>query len=598
VAVARVAAVAGPAAERRRIAWEEEQERLYAESFFDDAPVGRGGGGRKSRRAAGAGAAGAHAAARAAPAAAKHTEAKAVRKFEHGQAVRSKEAVRQKGRADRATTEQVMDPRTRLMLFGLINANVFQKLHGCVSTGKEANVYHATGGDASLGTDGHMAVKVFKTSILVFKDRDKYVKGDARYKGGYCRKNPRKMVKMWAEKEFRNLKRIHAAGIPSPEPVRLRDHVLVMTFLGKGDWAAPRLKDARLSDRALRRCYQSVVKMMRRMFRECGLVHADLSEYNMLYHKKQPYIIDVSQSVEHEHPRAFDFLRMDCKNVTDFFERRSGTKRRGGASRDWMSVRQLFDFVVDDGFGCGEDEMDARLAEVREQIDREADARAEGGDIVDDMMNAREIDERVFMQAYIPRSLADAAGGARPEDFQDALKAGGTESIVGKHLAALGLAGGEAPRAAAEEAHEESDGAEGSDRAEGSDGDPTATQDGGDDAFGDDAFARFKAQMLGMGAGLGADAAMLPAADALSDDESSSDSDGEGAAPADGARTTEAPVRAPAAVDPTFNSKIASKADRKAHKRAVKEAKAAKRKEKIKKSVKKRFRKVAGSKGK
>ena len=41
----------------------------------------------------------------------------------------------------------------------------------------------------------------------MFKDRDKYVSGDYRFRNGYSKSNPRKMVKMWAEKEFRNLSR-------------------------------------------------------------------------------------------------------------------------------------------------------------------------------------------------------------------------------------------------------------------------------------------------------------------------------------------------------------------------------------------------------
>ena len=48
---------------------------------------------------------------------------------------------------------------------------------------------------------------MFKTSILVFKDRDKYVTGEFRFRRGYCKSNPRKMVRLWAEKELRNLTR-------------------------------------------------------------------------------------------------------------------------------------------------------------------------------------------------------------------------------------------------------------------------------------------------------------------------------------------------------------------------------------------------------
>ena len=49
------------------------------------------------------------------------------------------------------------------------------------------------------------AIKVYKTSILVFKDQDKYVTGEFRFRHGYARHNPCKMVRLWAEKEMRNL---------------------------------------------------------------------------------------------------------------------------------------------------------------------------------------------------------------------------------------------------------------------------------------------------------------------------------------------------------------------------------------------------------
>ena len=137
--------------------------------------------------------------------------------------------VKNQGRDDRATSEQVMDPRTRLILFKLLSNGFLAEIDGCLSTGKEANVYYARGYEGQ-----EYAVKIFKTSILVFKDRDKYVSGEHRFRNGYCRSNPRKMVKTWAEKEMRNLKRLHVAKVPCPEPFLLKSHVLIMEFLGKG----------------------------------------------------------------------------------------------------------------------------------------------------------------------------------------------------------------------------------------------------------------------------------------------------------------------------------------------------------------------------
>ncbi|KAJ1652865.1 Serine/threonine-protein kinase rio1 [Dispira simplex] len=262
-------------------------------------------------------------------------------------------------KADRATTEQVLDPRTRIILFKLLNRNFIAEINGCVSTGKEANVYHAT-----TEINEHYAIKVYKTSILTFKDRDRYVTGEYRFRHGYSKHNPRKMVKVWAEKEMRNLKRLHSAGIPCPEPMLLRMHVLVMRFLGDSNgWAYPRLKDANIDAKRYPALYLQLIKAMRRMYQVCHLVHADLSEYNILYHAKTLYIIDVSQSVEHDHPHAFEFLRMDCTNVNDYF------KKKGVAV---IGLIRLFKFIVGEDFGTTEDEMNAVLDMVSQEMDQES----------------------------------------------------------------------------------------------------------------------------------------------------------------------------------------------------------------------------------
>jgi RIO kinase 1 len=83
-----------------------------------------------------------------------------------------------------------------------------------------------------------------------------------------------------------------------------------MDFIGKDGVAAPRLKDAGLSGSKLATAYTEVVYLMRGMYMGCRLVHADLSEYNMLYWHGRVMLIDVSQSVETDHPRALEFLRM------------------------------------------------------------------------------------------------------------------------------------------------------------------------------------------------------------------------------------------------------------------------------------------------
>ncbi|XP_057792440.1 uncharacterized protein LOC131009203 [Salvia miltiorrhiza] len=284
-------------------------------------------------------------------------------------------------KADRATVEQAIDPRTRMVLFKMLNRGIFNDINGCISTGKEANVYHATKSDGQ-----ELAIKVYKTSVLVFKDRDRYVQGDYRFRHGYCKHNPRKMVKTWAEKEMRNLMRLKAAGIRCPAPLLLRLHVLVMEFIGKAGWAAPRLKDADLSDDKLRECYVEMIMAMRTLYQKCKLVHGDLSEYNILYFEGHLYIIDVSQSVDLDHPHALDFLREDCIHVSDFF------KKHGVAV---MTIRELFDFIVDPTID--DDSVDSYLEEVQKKI------LARG----DEISAEEEIADLVFVQTYIPKTLDD-----------------------------------------------------------------------------------------------------------------------------------------------------------------------------------------------
>lgn len=317
------------------------------------------------------------------------------------------ERIRIKDKHDRATAEQVMDPRTKMILFKLLNRGIINEINGCISTGKEANVYHATSKD---GRD--FAIKIFKTSILVFKDRDKYVSGEYRFRNGYCRSNPRKMVRTWAEKEMRNLVRLYNAQLNVPEPIILRSHVLVMTFMGEGGWPSPKLKDVEISQSTARSLYRDCITMMWKMYNICKLVHADLSEYNLLYHKGNAVVIDVSQSVEHDHPHAFEFLRKDCTNISDFF------RKRGVAT---LTVKELFDFITDSSINVN------NLEECLEKLSDKAASRN-----FEDMTAQEQVEEEAFKNIYIPKRLTEVINYER--DISKAKK-GDTEDLTYKKIA-------------------------------------------------------------------------------------------------------------------------------------------------------------------
>ncbi|XP_052774418.1 serine/threonine-protein kinase RIO1-like [Mya arenaria] len=312
---------------------------------------------------------------------------------------------RGKDKSDRATAEQVMDPRTRMILFKMISRGVITEVNGCISTGKEANVYHATAKDGS-----DRAIKVYKTSILIFKDRDKYVSGEFRFRHGYCKHNPRKMVKTWAEKEMRNLIRIHQTGIPCPEPIILRSHVLVMGFIGTQGWPAPLLKDYDINESKARELYMQCIQILRTLYHECKLIHADFSEFNLLVHDGDLYVIDVSQSVEHDHPHALEFLRKDCTNVTEYF-------RKKGVST--LTVKELFDFVTDVTITA--DNLDDYLDQCMQMTSNRN---------IDDVTEQDKIDEEVFKHSYIPRTLDQVIDFER--DYEKQRKGQGEELLYNK----------------------------------------------------------------------------------------------------------------------------------------------------------------------
>ncbi|KAJ3318284.1 protein kinase rio1, partial [Gonapodya sp. JEL0774] len=148
----------------------------------------------------------------------------------HSNRTLAAEANRTRDRSDRATVDSVLDQRTRAVLLKMVQKGVVGEVNGCVSAGKEANVYHAL-----TTTNQPLAIKIYRTSILSFRSRDHYISGEHRFRQGYAKHNTRKMVTMWAEKEARNLKRMEKGGVRGPKMYEVRGNVVVMEMVGDGE---------------------------------------------------------------------------------------------------------------------------------------------------------------------------------------------------------------------------------------------------------------------------------------------------------------------------------------------------------------------------
>lgn len=226
--------------------------------------------------------------------------------------------VKRKRSEDFATVQAVVDKRTAMILYGLINRGYLGSMKGVVSSGKESNVYWAT-----VERDGKtvdLAVKIFRTSTLDFKRIWVYIQGDPRF--SRVKGDTRSVVYAWAEKEFKNLKLADGGGVRVPRPVVCRGNVLVMEFIGENGISAPKLREAVVED--VESVFGVVFDYVVRLYREAGLVHADLSEYNILYWGG-PVIIDFSQAVLLSHPLALDFLVRDLRNILRYFSGLGGS---------------------------------------------------------------------------------------------------------------------------------------------------------------------------------------------------------------------------------------------------------------------------------
>jgi len=214
--------------------------------------------------------------------------------------------------ADQFKVEQsVFDDATFGALYKLVADGYIEAFGGPISTGKEANVYEALGGEGE-----EVAVKVYRINASAFKQMRDYLEGDPRFEG--ISNDKGQVVLAWVRKEYANLERAQRAGVRVPTPIAVERNVLVMELVGLVDERARRLSEVEVENPES--AYEGVGEYMRRLY-GAGLIHGDLSEYNMIIHEGELVIIDLGQAVTVHHPNSDEFLDRDCKNVASFFRR-------------------------------------------------------------------------------------------------------------------------------------------------------------------------------------------------------------------------------------------------------------------------------------
>ncbi len=214
---------------------------------------------------------------------------------------------------DYQVVEEVFDMPTLMVITKMVNDGILKSVKSHFAAGKESKVYIAEAPDGSP-----LAVKIFLTVSSEFKKRMQYIAGDPRF--SEIKKDTRNFITVWARKEFKNLQQAHRAGVRVPAPVAVEKNVLVMEFVGDEEGnVAVQLADGEVTAAD----YDEIVKQLTMLYQKAGLVHADLSEYNIFKNPRgEIMLLDFGSAVDVKHPNAKQFLIRDVQNVNRFFIKR------------------------------------------------------------------------------------------------------------------------------------------------------------------------------------------------------------------------------------------------------------------------------------
>ena len=204
----------------------------------------------------------------------------------------------------------VFDEFTNKTIFKLISEGYFDGLESAVALGKEANIF-----SAKKGTERVM-VKIYRLETCDFNRMYDYIKQDPRYVGLKGKK--REIIFSWVQREYRNLLKAREAGVRVPTPFAFKNNVLVLEFIGKGNDIAPRLVTQKPKNP--KGFFEEIVINIKKLYK-AGLVHADLSAFNILNFEEKPVFIDFSQCNPTTIGRTDEFLERDVKNIVNFFKR-------------------------------------------------------------------------------------------------------------------------------------------------------------------------------------------------------------------------------------------------------------------------------------
>ncbi len=265
-------------------------------------------------------------------------------------------------------------PRLQILIDeGLIDTVVRQLM-----SGKEASVFVVRSGDQTLCAKIYKEAnqRSFRQAVDYTENRKVKNSRQARAMAKGSRFGKQAQEAAWQSAEVDALYRLAAAGVRVPRPINFFEGILLMELVADADGAAaPRLNDVSFSAEEARRHHGSLITEVVRML--CaGVIHGDLSEFNILLAEDGPVIIDLPQAVDAAgNNHAARMLMRDVANLRNFFAQFAPELKRTEFGGEMWSLysRGLLqtDTVLTGRYQAANNEVD--IAAVMREIDAAQD---------------------------------------------------------------------------------------------------------------------------------------------------------------------------------------------------------------------------------
>jgi len=189
-----------------------------------------------------------------------------------------------------------------------VKANVLEAFGKPLGIGKEADVY-----DALTPEGQRVAVKFHRLGRISFRQtRRKRDYVAERFHISWLYQS-----RLAATKEFQALQLLYPEGVAVPKPIKHNRHAIVMSMIEGAELYRYRdIPDPK-------QVFMEILENVRKAYLKAGVIHADLSEYNVILQPDMHIlIIDWPQYVRNDHPNAEQLLKRDLRNILTFFRKK------------------------------------------------------------------------------------------------------------------------------------------------------------------------------------------------------------------------------------------------------------------------------------